>query len=171
MIINLIKEEDFVANLYNRRLLTYCELPEIDKELNEAIVYLAKDTTIIEKGLKDAIIGRLELRRKLLSAVKLGELVDPHKGPIWSRCSELLPALISTTKLGTPVERSFSTKIQRRLASSVPPRPIVKISFHDALASLTKLCQYSKEAYQILDYHGGPHLLVRSSFLLTLILR
>ena len=60
------------------------------------------------------------------------------------------------------VEASFSIKIQRRLASTVPPRPIVNISFDEAIEQLTGLCQNGKDAYRILDYHGGDNLMVGS---------
>lgn len=118
-------------------------------------------TTAVNETLRNAIICRLELRRQLLSAVQIGEIVEPHRSLSWGRCLEHLPRLRSTTQFGTPVEQSFSTKIQRRLASSVPPRPMVKISFNDAYDYLTKLCQYGTEAYDILNFHGGPNLLVR----------
>ena len=159
-----------MANLYHRGLLNNCELLDIEKELDAAILHLNQRATVTDKIIKDAIIGRLSLRKQLLSAVNIKEIVDPHRGLLWRKCLDLLPILKSTTQFGEPVDQSFSIKIQRRLASSVPPRPIVKISFDDSYAYLTKLCQYGEEAYRIFNYRGGPHLLVSNFPLSTPIL-
>ncbi|KAF7587158.1 hypothetical protein BBP40_007666 [Aspergillus hancockii] len=47
-------------------------------------------------------------------------------------------------------------KIQRKLASTVPPRPMVKINFEDALAHLKRLCKDAIDLLEVLDY-CGPH--------------
>lgn len=49
---------------------------------------------------------------------------------------------------------AFSLKIQRKLASTVPPRPMVTISSDDALAHLKRLCQDAIDMQQMLDYTG-----------------
>ena len=81
-------------------------------------------------------------------------ITDAQRPSAWELCSEILPMLHETRHLGIVVEQSFSGKIQRRLASSVPPRPIVNISFDEACTFLGWLCTYSKEAYSILRYDG-----------------
>ncbi|KAL6720174.1 N-alpha-acetyltransferase, non-catalitic subunit [Lecanora helva] len=152
------EEEDFVANLYHRKLLTDFESTEIDQNLDDAMNYLKLEQTALG-NVGDALINRLEFRRYLLSAVRVHDLVDSQKASLWDRCIELLPKLKSTTPLGKSVPGSFSMKIQRRLASSVPPRPIVILTFDDAHEQLSRVCQYGKEAYRALDYYGGTHLL------------
>lgn len=132
----------------------------LDKTLYDAAQYLDGEATIPNKTLRDALVNRLELRRSILSAVQIDGIVDPHRVAFWERCLELLPECSKTSTLGTPIVQSFSIKIQRRLASSVPPRPIVNISHHEAFVQLTSLCQNAKDAYRILDYHGGNHLMV-----------
>jgi hypothetical protein len=49
---------------------------------------------------------------------------------------------------------AFSLKIQRKLASTVPPRPMVQIPSDDALAHLERLCQDAIDMQQMLDYRG-----------------
>lgn len=49
---------------------------------------------------------------------------------------------------------AFSLKIQRKLASTVPPRPMVNITSDDALAHLKRLCQDAIDMQQMLDYTG-----------------
>ena len=49
----------------------------------------------------------------------------------------------------------FSAKIQRRLASNIPPRPIVDVSFDDSYEYLNQLCQNEKEVYRVLIHSSG----------------
>ncbi len=155
------KEEDFVANLYNRNLFTEFSVADISKKMDDAIAYVEKDSsTSMNETLKAGLRNRLELRQNLLRAVQLNDIVDSQRVTFWERCLELLPTLSQTNKLGKPVLDSFSIKIQRRLASSVPPRPLISISFDDAFAHLSRQCHNAKDAYRVLDYHGGSHLLV-----------
>ena len=158
-----LQEEDFVTNLYHRKLLTNMELSDIDQKLLDAVDYLKDESLNLERALRDAIINRLELRRYILSAARIDDIVDPQRATYWGRCLQLAPALETTAQLGTPVNQSFSAKMQRSLASTVPPRPIVIISFDDAHAYLVRLCQYGRDAYRVLDFHGGPNLLVGNS--------
>ncbi|TKA80009.1 hypothetical protein B0A49_00708 [Cryomyces minteri] len=46
-----------------------------------------------------------------------------------------------THNLGRPVKEAFSEKIQRRLATTVPPRPMAEMSFRDAVTKLEKMLQ------------------------------
>jgi hypothetical protein len=75
-----------------------------------------------------------------------------------------LSGITETVAHGTPVPEAFSLKIQRRLASTVPPRPIVHISPEDALAHLKRLCQDAIDMQQMLDYKGPSNFKVLQSF-------
>ncbi|TKA68441.1 hypothetical protein B0A49_05779, partial [Cryomyces minteri] len=46
-----------------------------------------------------------------------------------------------THNLGRPVKEAFSEKVQRRLATTVPPRPMAEMSFRDAVTKLEKMLQ------------------------------
>jgi len=158
-----------VANLYHRRLLTDFEAMDIEQKLDDAIYYLNVQDKKIEKTLKNSLVARLEFRKMFLSAVQTDEIPDRQRILFWERCMEILPIIEQSTSHDVSVSESFSVKIQRRLASSVPPRPIVSISFKDAYAFLGRLCQHGKDAYRILDYHGGVNLLVCQRRLLPLL--
>ena len=160
---NFTQEEDFVSNLYHRNLLTEFDVAEIHHMIYEALDYVSHLPNI-SITLRDALVIRLELRDSFLSAVQFDEIIDDHRVPSWDRCLRLIPALPKTTSLGMRVEASFSIKIQRRLASTVPPRPMVNISFDEAFDQLTRLCQNGKDAYRILDYRGGVNLMVGALF-------
>ena len=160
---NFTQEEDFVSNLYHRNLLTQFDVAEIHDLINKALNYVSKLTNI-SITLRDALVIRLELRSYFLSAVQFDEIIDGHRVQFWDRCLSLIPALPKTTYLGMRAEASFSIKIQRRLASTVPPRPMVNINFDEAFEQLTRLCQNGKDAYRILDYRGGANLLVGALF-------
>lgn len=68
--------------------------------------------------------------------------------------------------LGKSVPEAFSWKIQRRLASTVPPRPMVHVSAADATAHMTRFCQDAVDVQQILEYRGPYNLQVCLSFIL-----
>lgn len=96
-----------------------------------------------------------------MAAVAFGDDVDDLDSPsMWQQCAKLLPLLLESRAVGTEVADAFSAKIQRRLASTVPPRPIVNITFEEAHSHLSRLCEDGKGAYEILDYHGGNNMLV-----------
>lgn len=90
-------------------------------------------------ALRDALTTRLTFRKAFLLALDLDRPL-PVLAPSWNPVLELLPLLKTTQQLGTPVPGSFSTKIQRRLASTVPPRPVVELAFTDAFDRLKQLC-------------------------------
>ena len=160
---NFTQEEDFVSNVYHRNLLSEFDVAKIHHIIKEALNYVSKLTNI-SIVLRDALVIRLELRNYFLSAVQFDEIIDDHRVPWWDRCLRTIPALPKTASLGMRVDASFSIKIQRRLASTVPPRPMVNISFDEAFEQLTRLCQNGKDAYRILDYRGGVNLMVGALF-------
>ena len=155
-----MQEEDFVVSLFHRKLLDDFGLVEISTKIEDAIKYITQDIVLIEIPVLDALLSRLRLRKTLLSAVQLDGFLDHQRPRLWERCLELLPLLSETNKLGVPSDDSFGIKIQRKLASSVPPRPIINISFDEALTRLNSICQNGKDAYRILDCQTGTRLMV-----------
>ncbi|MCJ1483161.1 hypothetical protein MMC06_003328 [Schaereria dolodes] len=154
------EEEDFVTNLYNRKLLTDFPVLDIERLLDKAIKWVGYQTESISEELRIALDTRLCLRKRFLHAVALDiEVVNERDTAYWKQCFELLPYLYQSRSLGVPIESSFSAKVQRRLASTVPPRPIVDISFDDAHAHLKRLCLDGTEVVRILDYHGGSNIM------------
>ena len=149
-----------MVSLYHRRLLADFELADISTKIEDAMVYVGNETVSMDRKFRDALLSRLELRKMLLSAVQVDGFLDHQRAKLWEGCLELLPLLSQTNKLGVQLENSFSIKIQRKLASSVPPRPIVKISFDEALERLCEICQHGRDAYRILDSRAGTRLMV-----------
>lgn len=142
-------------------------MDDVFTKIEDAVAYL-NETESTGRPFRDALLVRLELRKVLLSAVQLDGSHDHQRAKIWEECLELLPMLSQTTNLGVSSETSFSIKIQRKLASSVPPRPIVRISFNEALALLRGICQNGRDAYRVLECHTGTRLMVCDSDFWTL---
>ena len=124
------------------------------------MAFVTKEIESMDRPFRDALLNRLQLRKTFLSAVQSDGFLDRQRARLWERCLELLPMLSQTNKLGVPIENSFGIKIQRKLASSVPPRPIVRISFDEALSRLSGICQNGRDAYRILDSQAGTRLMV-----------
>jgi N-alpha-acetyltransferase 35, NatC auxiliary subunit len=154
-----------VTHLYNRNLFSSFPVKDIQLALSDALQYVTEAT--VHESIRDSILSRLRLRINFLSALERGlEVAEDRTSEEWLSCLRILPSVIDTNSLGKPVEESFSLKIQRRLASSVPPRPMVKISFEDAMVDLKRLCKDTIDILQVLDFHGSNNLLVSlSSFL------
>ena len=124
------------------------------------MAFVNQETASIDGPYKQALLSRLKLRRVLLSAVQPRGSLELQRAKLWEDCLELLPVLSQTNKLGMPPEDSFSIKIQRKLASTVPPRPIVQIGFDEALSRLEGICRNARDAYRILECQTGTRLMV-----------
>ena len=151
-----------MVSLYHRKLLDDFALADIFTKIEDAMAYV-KETESTGRTFRDALLIRLELRKLLLSAVQLEGSYEHQRARSWEGCLELLPTLSQTNNLGVPSENSFSIKIQRKLASTVPPRPIVRISYDEALALLSEICQNGRDAYRVLDCQAGTRLMVCNS--------
>ena len=151
-----------MVSLYHRKLLDDFEMADVSTKIEDAMAYV-QETEPMGHPFRDALLIRLEFRKMLLSAVQLDGFHDHQRARSWEECLELLPMLSQTGNLGISSENSFSIKIQRKLASSVPPRPIVRISFNEALALLSEVCQNGRDAYRVLDCQAGTRLMVRNS--------
>lgn len=109
----------------------------------------------IDEKLKQAIRCRLLFRHELLSALDQDlEVLETRSTENFASCITQLGPLAESVSLGKPVPEAFSLKIQRKLASTVPPRPMVHISHDDALAHMKRLCQDAIDMQQMLDYRG-----------------
>jgi N-alpha-acetyltransferase 35, NatC auxiliary subunit len=86
----------------------------------------------------------------LLLAMATDEPNDSSRG-YWQDTSSQLLFLKDSHNLAKPVSESFSAKIQRRLASTVPPKPMVELSFDDAFEKMTQMCKDCQEAVRIVD--------------------
>lgn len=129
--------------------------------LDAALVWLDEEGSSLSREFIVALKSRLGYRRSFLEAVGKGlGVIDNISTHQWQNCITLLPSLEQSMGLGNPVEESFSVKLQRKLASTVPPRPIVSTSFGEAHTFLKRLCQDGKDVVRVLDYRGTNNMLV-----------
>lgn len=112
----------------------------------------------------DALSSRLELRHIFLDATEsFMHMKDPPKARVpWEEAINLLPRICSTHSLGKAVEDAFSPKLQRKLASTVPPRAIVQLKFDDAFNHLSRLFNDGLEVIGVLKYTDSQCLQVRT---------
>lgn len=159
---NCGQEEDFVTNTYHRSLLDSFELDEINEELMAArrLVHSVRHT--IGDQLAQALGFRLELRTAFLRAIELSVLrSNPDSLSLpWTQMEAVWEMIYKSRHLGTPVPEAFSTKIQRRLASTMPPRPIVKLSTEETYKHFKKLFADGIDVLNVLNYHDSQSLLV-----------
>lgn len=74
----------------------------------------------------------------------------------WPPISQSIDILKTTYQLGKVVPGGFSTKMQRRLASTVPPRPTVELDFKDAIDKFQQLCTDCEEATRFISLPQDP---------------
>lgn len=152
------EEEDFVTHTFNRSLL--------DRVGHEAILQLLDETVELLSGsddipreIKDALFSRLLFRARFLRIVEVAaSRTAPGVKEMWTELQSSLPQIISSTNLGKPVPDSFSVKVQRKLASTVPPRPIVIVSQEGAFAHLERLCRDAAAALDVFEYYDSHSL-------------
>jgi hypothetical protein len=112
-------------------------------------------------ALRDALVCRLNLRRILLQAVALGlDHAEEEGAAAWDQCLHELSPVVQTHGLGKAVPESFSTKVQRRLASTAPPRPIIDVSFGTAREFLERTFTDTAEGHNVLKCTRMSNVLV-----------
>lgn len=161
------QEEDFVTNTYHRTLLAEIQPEDIQKSIQEARSLLGTLNEISD-DLREALDQRLQLRSCFLDATECPKHVrepDVARKP-WLQCLDLLPAIKSSHELGRSVDEAFSAKLQRKLASTMPPRPIVQLKFEDAFEHLSRLFKDGAELIDVLNYTDSQCLQVSENILL-----
>jgi hypothetical protein len=124
--------------------------------LDRAIFWI-DDQPTIDETLRSAIKARLEFRLKFLLGLQQDiNIIQTRSVGHFEACLSLLPSMQQSSSAGQLVSEAFSWKIQRKLASTVPPRPMVTISLVDALAHLKRLFHDGIHLSQVVDYQG-PH--------------
>jgi hypothetical protein len=168
------KEEDFVTNTYSRKLLPGISTEAIQAALLEARILLRSVGEELGHEMVKALDSRLELRYLFLNATQCSEhMHEPEvaRKP-WKDAVAIIPDIGNSHTLGKAVDEAFSAKLQRKLASTMPPRPIVQIGFEDAFGHLIRLFQDGSELIDVLNYTNSQalqvsHLVACSKYLLT----
>lgn len=151
-----------MTHTYNRSLLDEVSDQTILDFLKSTIHSLSSETYQASKGWK-AVLDRLEFRIAFLETVAEASADTRDASaitPLWERLIKTLPPIKESMDLGKPVLDSFSVKLQRKLASTVPPRPIVQTSFESAFRNLEQLCKDGKASVEVLTYYDSHSLMV-----------
>jgi hypothetical protein len=110
---------------------------------------------------KKALGCRLHFRAQFLKIVEMADSrTSSDIKDLWTSLQAALPDLKSSTQLGKAVPSSFSVKIQRKLASTVPPRPIVQVGQEAAFDHLERLCRDASVVVEVLKYYNSHSLMV-----------
>lgn len=153
------EEEDFVTHTYNRSLLEEIEHISILEFLSKTSEQLSDNEEIPPK-LKDALLDRLAFRAKILETVELADSrTSSELKPLWMEMASFSPKLRSSTHIGKSCPAAFSVKLQRKLASTVPPRPIVEVSQDTAYDHLERLCRDGSEVVEVFHYYDSHSLM------------
>ncbi|EPS43025.1 hypothetical protein H072_2993 [Dactylellina haptotyla CBS 200.50] len=153
------EEEDFVTQTYNVSLLEFVSITDVNKLLVSAIEYIDSALAPWPNNIKMALKARLAFRKFFLAELSRDVKDMVEKRSNWDGCITLLSTIGITRNLGKPVPSVFSIAVQRKLASTVPPRPIVQIPFEEAFTIVSRLCKDAKEILRILNYSGATNLM------------
>ncbi|KAL6172532.1 N-alpha-acetyltransferase [Exserohilum turcicum] len=149
------EEEDFCTHTYNRVLFVSTPMDVFLRELDAGVEILDDPDLELNDALRKAISSRLELRKDFLRALDLDLPLDQISFS-WPPILDSIHTLKSTHQLGKTVPGAFSPKMQRRLASTVPPRPIVELDFKDALEKLQQMAVDCNEATRFINLEADP---------------
>ncbi|KAL7274555.1 N-alpha-acetyltransferase, non-catalitic subunit [Rhizina undulata] len=153
-------EEDFVTQTYNISLLEEVDAAKVVELLNSAVIWLEESKSMFSEDIYKALSSRLLLRRAFLLGISRDIWSWKDRSTMeWDLCLQHLPEVKETHKLGKPVPKAFSWTVQRKLESQVPPRPMVDITFEEAMQHLESLLNDSKEILRVLDYQGPASLI------------
>ncbi|KAI5290811.1 hypothetical protein KEM54_000372 [Ascosphaera aggregata] len=168
------EEEDFVSQLFNRRLLSDIHTAEVVALVDEALSWLERQVPTADISSEsgelmqaqiDALTSRLLFRRNLLIALDEDlNVLRSEDTSCFEESREHLTEILSSlsdqehrVSISKPVPESFNTKFQRGLASTVPPRPIVDtISVDTALPFLSQLCTDAIDLVDLVKNYDGP---------------
>jgi hypothetical protein len=149
-----------VTYTYNRSLLDDIDELEVLACLEDISREISSNRDISPE-VQEALQGRLKFRVNFLYTVSIADHRDQSVlRESWSNMLDALPGVSVSKDVGIPVSESFSVKLQRKLASSVPPRPVVSVAFQTAYEHLERLCRDGQVLTGILEYHDSQSLMV-----------
>lgn len=153
---NFYEEEDFVTHLYGRELLPKTEAVDACRLLEDAVALVERNGR--PDPVMRAIQTQLQFRRMFL--------VHLTEGGAWVGLRDELHEIDKNHKLGAPLPEAFSDKVQRQLATSTPPRPMLKISWETAITDWTAMCSDIAHAIRLTEFPvlKSPHCLQRATW-------
>ena len=138
------QEEDFATQTFNREMLRHFTVEDVKSCMGEAVDLLA--SVAIPDELRPALVDRLLFRTLLLELLQSNAVAAPPPPQ-----TGFVQRMWQTTDAGEPVSDAFSTKLQRRLASSLPPRPMVSVARHEAFEFFDRMLQETSGAFELLN--------------------
>lgn len=135
------EEEDFVTHLFGRELLPRITGDEAPQIIEEATEYV-QQTKSLPKDLSDALEHRLVFQWNMLDALR----DVPFD---WEPMLDGIERIKESHSLATPVPEAFSSKVQRQLATSTPPRPMLTVSWNEAMTKWHHLISSVLSAYSL----------------------
>lgn len=135
----------------------------IQKAITECIDLVESLRGSIADDILSGLSARLQLRRVFLKAAESPQHRRDMKRAQqpWIDAEPILSQIRDSHILAKPVEEAFSAKLQRKLASTMPPRPIVQLGFNEAFSYLNRLFEDGREVVTVLDYTNSQSLMVR----------
>jgi len=143
------------------------DVSEFIKLLNEALEIVETEIGKESSQSLEAIKARLKFRLKFLEIVSNTTSSKMARRSALEKCLNLLPTISTTMGLGKELPEAFSTRIQSKLSTQVPPRPMVSIDPKEAATSLKTLLNNLVEIEGIYDYNSPHQIMVLSLFNLT----
>jgi N-alpha-acetyltransferase 35, NatC auxiliary subunit len=116
---------------------------EFRRLLDQALGFMDHELSTAQNApsnVLSAIHTRLQFRKLYLEIVSFSDnvLVEPRPG-VFEECQTHLTKIIETLDLGKHSFGAFSTRTQRKLSMSTPPRPIVAVDPKEAAGCMKAL--------------------------------
>lgn len=141
---NYYDEEDFVTHLFGQELLPRMGEEEVKSQLDDAISWVVDSN--LKQDVKDALESRLQSRKLyMLSAFGEANLWANLAGYTEDKMTE------ESHRLAQAIPEAFTDKVQRHLATSTPPRPMLQLTFTDSQKKWVKLFSDIDEADRLTD--------------------
>lgn len=166
----LYQEEDASINTASLSILDEIETPKFLELLDQALSIVNAELEKSPSKALEAIETRLTFRKQFLEIVAGIGMPPKKRHHALENCQSLLVKIVESMELGKPSAGAFSTRIQRRLSISVPPRPMVSIDPKEAAKGMKSILDNLLEMDDIQEYRA-PHELLVCSLDVTLTIR
>lgn len=169
------EEEDFATQTFNIDLLSGVDFSQVMELLGDAQSMVSE---LLSAESTETLDNRLSFIRAMVhafSTVDSGLYMSVDSAPqvenAWNSVAALLPQLSATHNdpdMVTMCTRAFTHRVQKYLASNTPPRPMVQLSWTNAMEQLKVMCAEVSEAvhsfYRLLPSPSPYAIEVRRTF-------
>lgn len=126
--------------------------------LHQALSWLEEKD--LQEEAREALLVRLRSRCVFFELLNLNASAKRPSQTQLQESTKFIQEIEKSAHLGRPLPEAFTLKIQRRLASSVPPRPMVVVERAEAFSFFQRLFTDSSTAFQVFDAPTSEDLLV-----------